>query len=187
MIEAWFPTLIYRNNLGPVMNNEALYKKALELKKSKPGHNWDSGVYNSLDAVDIRNDPHVKEFITVAKSHAHQFLTEIGGKKYKGIECRDCWFNVYEKGDYQEIHTHANSHLSVVYYISVPENSGQIIFSNPTYFSESMPIDDNSGSTRYTPGDSDILIFKSNLAHRVSRSQSVQLRVSLALNFLLTY
>jgi len=70
MIEAWFPTLIYRNNLGPVMNNEALYKKALELKKSKPGHNWDSGVYNSLDAVDIRNDPYVKEFITTRTSSA---------------------------------------------------------------------------------------------------------------------
>lgn len=187
MIEAWFPTLIYRNNLGPLVNNEELYKKALELKKSKPGHVWDSGVYNSLDAVDIRNDPYVKDLITVIKTHAQQFLSEIGAKKYKGIECRDCWFNVYEKGDYQEIHTHANSHLSVVYYVRVPPESGQIIFSNPTYLTESMPIDDSNGSTRYTPNDSDVLIFKSNLAHRVSRSQSSELRVSVALNFLLIY
>lgn len=184
MIEAWFPTLIYKTNLGPLINNEELYKKALELKKGNPGHKWDSGVYNSLDAVDIRNDPYIKELVTVAKAHAHQFMTEIRGKKYNTIECRDCWINVYEKGDYQEIHTHANSHLSLVYYVKVPPNSGQIIFSNPTYLTESMPIDDN-GSVRYTPEESDILIFKSSLAHRVSRSQSDQLRVSVALNFLL--
>lgn len=185
MIDSFFPTLIYRNNLGPLANNEALYKKALEVRKMKnPVVIWDSGVYNSLASIDIRDDPLVRDLITMCKLCVHQYMTEIKGINYKDIECTDCWFNVYEKGDYQEIHAHIESHISAVYYVRVPPKSGDIIFTNPTHLTAAMPIEDN-GSARYTPGNSDILVFKSNLAHRVSRSQSDELRVSVALNFLL--
>lgn len=185
MIDRFFPTFLYRANLGPLVNNEYIYKKALQLKsENKTGHSWDSGVYNSLDSVNIQSDPWIDKLITMTQVHIHQFLSEIKSKSYSQIECRDCWVNVYEKGDYQEIHTHANSHISVVYYVKVPQNSGQIIFSNPTYLTDSLPIEDNE-SVRYTPAESDILVFRSSVPHRVSRNTSDDIRVSVALNFLL--
>lgn len=186
MIEAWFPTLIYKDNLGPLVDNQALYKKAVELKQNTPkSREWDA--YSTLAAVNIMDDLLILDLISKCKVHVLNFVRELGANEFKTVRCSECWFNLYEKNDYQEIHTHMNSHISLVYYVRVPPGSGNIVFTSPTYltdlFRTSCTRDDTTAS--YTPSESDVMIFKSNVAHRVTPNKTDNHRVSVAMNFIL--
>ena len=186
MIEVWFPTLIYKENLGPLVDNQELYKKALELKQSTPkARDWDA--YSTLAAVNIRDDPLILDLISKCKVHVLNFVRELGANEFKSVRCSECWFNLYEKNDYQEVHTHMNSHISLVYYVKVPTDSGNIVFNSPTYltdlFRPSFTRDVTTAT--YTPGESDVMIFKSNVAHRVTPNKTDEHRVSIAMNFIL--
>ena len=44
------------------------------------------------------------------------------------IKVKDGWFNIYNKGDFQECHEHANSHLSCIYCLKGDEGSSRIFF-----------------------------------------------------------
>lgn len=186
MIEVWFPTLIYKDNLGPLVDNRLLYSKAIELKSKCPRkHQWDSEMYNSLDVADIRDDPVVKDLIEKCKVHVLNFVRELGVEEFTQINCKDCWFNVYEKGDYQEVHVHTDSHFSLVYYVRVPPDSGDVVFMSPTYLTDAMRLKTKMPETvTHKTQDSDVLIFKSNTSHRVTQSKNQERRVSIAMNFI---
>ena len=192
MINAHFPTLVYNEHLHPLVNNKLLYEFALSIEsKYPPLKNF--GVYNSLDAIDISDNDLIKELILITKVHVAKFLSEIKVEEYSEITCKDVWINVSNEGDQQETHIHPKSHLSAVYYISAPENSGDLIFYSPTHHVNMFPIryakDSEAGMQiiNYTPRESLIMIFGSNLQHRVSRNMSKGKRVSVAMNFVLKF
>lgn len=189
MIEAHFPTLIYHVPINTLVDNEALFSLALETEKNvKKVKFWDSNVYTSLDAIDLRANPFICELLTVSKTHVLHFLNYLKISRVKEIICASVWVNVYNIGDYQEIHSHANHHFSAVYYVKVPENSGSLIFTSPDYLTISLPpnVEDGSplqNSATYNPQESELFIFPSLAPHRVTRNMSSDKRVSIAMNF----
>ncbi len=119
-----------------------------------------------------------------------EFSKEFGvSKPLDSLECTDFWFNVSKHGDYQEFHRHANSHFSIVYYITVPENSGDLVFqsfeTNTDMFSlPSNEVTDASCKTCvYEPIESALVIFRSNLIHMVKKNLSNRNRISISANF----
>ena len=77
------------------------------------------------------------------------------------------WFNVNGFGAYHNWHSHGGVNIVGVFYISTPQNSGNIEFK------------DGSSIEPY-PGL--LLIFPARVEHRVQPSQSTQERVSMAFN-----
>ena len=192
MIDAHFPTLIYHDCLDPLIDNKRLYEFALEIeKKYPPTKNF--GVYNSLDSINISENSLIKELILVSKTHIVKFLSEVKADEYSEILCKDVWINVSNEGEQQETHIHPKSHLSVVYYVSAPDNSGDLIFYSPTHNVNMFPIRYSKESEAgmqiisYKPKESLLMIFGSNLQHRVSRNLSKSKRVSIAMNFVLKF
>jgi hypothetical protein len=80
---------------------------------------------------------------------------------------RHVWFNVNGKGAHHNWHSHGGTSVVGVYYIQVPEHSGDIEFK------------DGSSITPY-PGL--LLIFPAGVEHRVLPNQTTQNRISMAFN-----
>ena len=102
------------------------------------------------------------------------------------------WFN--RNKDYNRLHCHADSDLSGVLWIRVPENcdSGCIQFSSPHAYTEFKLIKILNQSTRdgfnyndcfaFTPKEGTILLFPSHLMHEVRENQSREDRISVSFN-----
>lgn len=86
---------------------------------------------------------------------------------------RGFWYNAQGPGESTSEHTHEelDELLSGVYYLQVPENSGDIVLTKGCF------------TTRVTPVAGMFLFFPPDLSHRVESNRSGELRLSLAFNF----
>lgn len=83
------------------------------------------------------------------------------------------WFNEMHQGHRTTAHTHDEDDLlSAVYYINVPNNSGDLILCD-------AELDD---VTRITPDAGEYIFFAPNLLHSVETNQSDQMRLSIGMN-----
>lgn len=98
------------------------------------------------------------------------------------------WGHVHEKNMSTRVHNHGDSFVSTVLYLSVPEGSGKIIFRPQTkkclWKQNQILVPDEIS---YTPQKGMFLLFPGDLEHYVTRNLSSDLRVSLSLNFTLSY
>jgi uncharacterized protein (TIGR02466 family) len=191
MIESFFPTLIYSEDLSPLFDsdfNNNIYKKYLQLKKhNESARGWNCDTWNSSD---IRDDMLLSNLFTTCHEHVDQFSENFNINKEYKLKLHSSWINIASPGCYQERHNHHSSHFSLVYYVKLPENSGSIVFYS--HESDSMfPIMwekaniNNVNTIEYRPKESYILIFKSNISHMVMKNKSYDDRVSIAMNFTL--
>lgn len=153
-----------------------------------------------------------KQIISFSKKEKSQTLSNVGG--YQGHEFHNeewyaaiskriplleekpvnkfkiyNWVNINKKGHYNEKHTHLNTNLflSGVYYVKVPENSGNIRFYDPRgSFISSMPDHQyyNNGFNYYkiTPKEGMVIFFPPWLEHDVEPNLSKDTRITIAFN-----
>lgn len=100
------------------------------------------------------------------------------------------WININKKNNSNLTHTHPNCYFSGVFYVSVPKDSGRIVFQNPmneikyTYATEHIELFNEFNSSDYsvTPVDGLLVMFPSWLPHYVEPSNSEEDRISFAFN-----
>lgn len=102
------------------------------------------------------------------------------------------WVNINNKGDYNKRHSHADgiNLLSGVYYVKVPENSGDIIFHDP----RPSAIHYMAGMRYYGQGkmqsckipvkENRLLYFPSWLEHEVEPNNTDEDRISISFNLI---
>ena len=108
------------------------------------------------------------------------------------LKCTDFWFNISSHGNYQEYHQHANSHFSVVYYVNSPKNCGNIVFEDSSnnvvdllYRNQKIKEDNKMFENYYYNVKEGLMIlFPSNLMHRVEQNQSDEDRISISFNLI---
>ena len=198
MIKAWFPTLIYFDILEEFKDrNLYLKNKAYSLKElnaSKSSTNWKCDTFNTLDSYNYLNDNDtiINELVDVCKNRVLEFAKEYGvHRPISNLQCHDFWFNIASTGSYQEFHQHTQSHFSAVYYVNVNDNCGNINFRSIEAMTDmfNLPIADKDmthasyKSCEYTPKESGLLIFRSNLLHMVEKNLSATDRISISMNF----
>jgi uncharacterized cupin superfamily protein len=83
------------------------------------------------------------------------------------------WFNAMQPGDKTARHNHDEEDelLSCVYYITAPQNSGDLL------------LFDQDETLRVTPEAGKLVLFSPKLAHAVEENRSDQQRLSVAFNF----
>lgn len=186
-ITKWFPTSIYRcEDLITTKQNENLYQHTLKISKkiSQGGKNWNSNVYNTLTTFDLRNDKLFDCVTTLVEENVNHFAKILGSNcEYK---CKDSWFNIYRKKDYQEQHIHSDSHFSAIYFLKCDENSSPVIFFNP--IQEMIELKNfqsnelNYANCKYKAIERSLIIFRSHVVHMVPQNMSDQ-RITLSFNF----
>lgn len=187
-IDKLFAVSVYRKeNVLDKQELEEIAKVCLELKESVPkgGNNWRSPAYNTMDTFDLRDHRVFDKIVRIVTKSVQEFAKGHGsGYEY---QCSGSWFNVYNKGEGQEFHTHNQDIFSAVVYIQSPQGSGATIFKAPydqrqvknMYQTTEL----NNTEVGYYPNEGGLLIFRSYVPHMVEQSQSDGERISLAFNF----
>jgi uncharacterized protein (TIGR02466 family) len=189
-IESWNPTFIgYVDNPEHSKIEKKLVEHCLKLKNKikSGGDNWISkSTYNTDDTYNIINDKKFKSLNDWIVKNVKEYSLKL---KYKNnFLCKEAWFNVYKKYDYQEFHNHPSFTLSAVYFLKSSEKDARIFFNLDPFSDANKPEIDpdffiTSSMIHYDPVPGRLLIFRSNLLHCVERQESNDLRISLAYNF----
>ena len=148
--------------------NERLVEKILSLSDQqilKQTHFFE-GRYENI-YVDIDTVSELKTLINQAKQCASEILDKDIATLKIGF-----WINIMQQGHTTSLHSHedADELLSGVYYVKVPENSGQFIYHL-----------DGEKHSLY-PEEGSFLFFSPSLLHEVTEHQSEQTRISVAFN-----
>jgi uncharacterized protein (TIGR02466 family) len=109
--------------------------------------------------------------------------------KVKGAKIHQMWACINKKHDQNLIHSHTNNYnLSGVCYLSVPEDSGEIVFRDPRPGANQAPnrlFKDDGDSEYFMPSDGLIMLFPSYLEHFVLQNRSDSDRISVSFDLTL--
>jgi hypothetical protein len=138
--------------------------------------------------------PYYKEYI-------NRFLKEYLGEGYHDWEiCGGLWYTAYGPGQCADIHEHVPDNFSIVHFIKFnPNEHWPITFINPAsattkYMLDLNPVlkdkinfNDSRHSLfhpRFTPHieEGDLVIFPSHLEHMVPKTDSEEIRITIAFN-----
>lgn len=133
--------------------------------------------------------------------HINKFLTEyLGDGDHHWAVCGGMWYTAYGTGQTANIHEHIPDNFSIVHFIKFnPNEHWPITFINPQsstikYMLDLNPqlknkinFNDSDQSLyhpRFTPNisEGDIVIFPSQLEHMVPKSDSDEIRITVAFN-----
>jgi uncharacterized protein (TIGR02466 family) len=186
-----FPTLIHRI-IETQPDHDLFIDKATQLKQTlSPDSNWQCSTFNTLNKYDMINDPLFKNLIAYITDQVSQFAVEFGCSPDSAV-ITDSWINVAEPGDYQEYHIHTGNHFSIVYYITAPKDSGNIVFRCFEADTDMFPLPVKAmnytsyKTFSFPPEAGQLLIFRSNLRHMVEKNMSSDPRISISMNFKIT-
>ena len=188
----WFPTLIDVSVLDQFKpNNDSYAQCVYNVREKSPKVNvvWKCDTFSTLKLYNMKSDPLFSDLISVCASQVKIFAKEYGADP--NPVCTDSWLNLAPPKEYQEYHIHAMSHFSVVYYVKTPTDCGNICFRSPEANTDMFPISvpgnthtpANFKTCTYTPQESMLLIFRSNLLHMVEKNKSDEDRISISMNF----
>ena len=187
MIEHWWPTEVgyYDNPNHKELNlNDYCYK--IQSKTESGGQDWISKeTYNTSNE---KFEPHknykFKKLNSWITKQIDNYIAETGilfkPKRHES------WFNIYEKGDYQEAHVHTPSILSAVYFLKADDKSSPLIFISP--FGDQSGIRKTKGislnvNIEYAAVPGRLVIFRSYLPHCVGKHHGDDDRITLAYNY----
>jgi len=107
----------------------------------------------------------------------------------KSVTFKQTWACINKTNDFNLIHAHGNQyHVSGVYYLQVPLNSGDIAFRDPrpaAINSTTQQIFGQGDSENFTPVNNQLIFFPSYLEHFVLPNNSKQDRISISFDTIL--
>jgi uncharacterized protein (TIGR02466 family) len=188
-VQELFPTPVWicdlaEDSFRPL--NRQLLQAIRELIEPRPpieiGSTWQT------DPVLHRLEPFAPftGIVTTAARAALEFLG-LGAPRF---EITGCWGNINPKGGMNSSHTHPNNFLSGVYYVALPEGTGQIVFTDPRpqagvmipptarynkFVGNKITLDAKEGR---------LLLFPGWLLHSVPVNRSETERVSISFNIM---
>jgi hypothetical protein len=148
--------------------NASLYARFMELygtDRIRQSHHFAGRFENSyIDEADI---PDIATVLDVVKQQTGQLLGIPMDRLKAGF-----WFNAMEAGQRTTLHHHDENDelLSAVYYIRVPENSGELI------------LHDAGKQVSIQPQEGKLVMFAPGVLHEVTVHLGSGLRLSVAMN-----
>jgi uncharacterized protein (TIGR02466 family) len=189
MIEYWWPTEIgYYDN--PEHNSLKLIDYCYQIKDKikSGGQNWVSKeTYNtSSEKYAPHKDKKFKKLNDWIMKQVKNYIKDSNLNYKVNNKETDSWFNVYNTGDYQEVHQHYGYVLSAVYFLKSNPNFSPLIFT-PRFIDQLniKKIEGNydNGNVNYDAIPGRLVVFRSYLPHCVGKHMDKDDRITLAYNF----
>lgn len=191
-LDKFFPTVVgHAVNKNKNKNFKKIVNKCHFIKKNYPngGGAWEQkNNYTSCDTYNIVKDKEFKlinDFVNDAvKTYCNQ--NKINYNKIDQYP-RQGWINIFNEGDNLEYHTHANSIISAVYFLQIPDNSACLKFKSP--INDMLQPEcteltiDNCSVGLYKPTEGKVVVFRSHVEHMVETHKTNKDRITLAYNF----
>ncbi len=142
--------------------------------------------------VNYNNEPNLL-YLTIVKNLNEYFSEPANGfNKDTKFEISSLWININSTGDYNLPHIHPNCDMSGVFWISTPEDSGQLVFESPNAFGQNRQISKYSDEIKsrtnaypafdVDPHEGTIMFFPASLYHSVSVNKCKDTRISAGFN-----
>ncbi len=191
----WFPTPIWEFDVknSQYLNQNLLLVVEEEQRKDPQGLNR-SNKLGWHSATNLHQKPELQDLISIINNQTFKIIQE---QKWDLANSQliidNCWAMVNYKYGFSKVHSHSNSIFSGVYYISTPEESGNIFFIDPRPGKTVLqpPLQEvNLWTTQqvsYQPRTGMMLIFPSWLWHGVEPNLSNQARVSISFNLIWSF
>lgn len=128
---------------------------------------------------DLHLEPLYKELFSTIANLCNTISTNYLGTPKQG-KIESAWANVNYQHCFNGHHVHSGD-LSGVFYLSVPEDSGKLVFVNPAVRSQSRSF--STSNYGLDPQDLALIVFPSWLEHYVEPSRSTSRRVSVSFNY----
>lgn len=173
-----FPSVVEKSHVSIDEKELTTLKSFNHMIKSVGNYNsQDKYVLNHLDLSSLK-----KRLTDVVQKYHNKIYKP---KTPIEIYITQSWVNLTLPNEYHHEHKHPNSYLSGVFYIDVSDGDG-ICFVNDRYSSikiDSEEYDEYNGSTWTVPvSNNDVVVFRSDLSHKVDTTSTGKNRVSLAFN-----
>jgi len=167
-------------------DTEALTKFSRQWAKAHPSINLTNrGGYHSPN-LDL-NIPELRSL----RNQATRCFNELKAKFFykAALAIDNMWLNINHPNSYNEIHNHPRCCFSSSFYISVPENSGNIVFCNNYEMEHHMREKwmtqfgtYNSSVWTVPVKNNDFYVFPAWLKHKVETNKSKKDRISISMN-----
>lgn len=166
---------------GPVTLNDLffIWQKAggwFEYMRRSPAVRWlekDLLPRVTVEATTLFGTPSREEnFARIARAGVPKHVA-----KEEGAMGTNIWASVHSSGSEHVEHDHQNCQVSAVYYVTVPEDSGCLVFHDPRYVD---PRTSDDCMVKPEPGD--VVFFPPWMLHQVQVTQVAGRRISVAWN-----
>ena len=164
--------------------------KILEFVKSQEFTYHGNGYMTHENFLECPQMQIVKDFIT--KKVGEYLYYDCGFSEEIRLELVTSWVNLHKKGNWGHLHSHYNSVVSGVWYLSTTEESGEFIihpdnklFGNLLDLPRRVYNEFNGDQYAFIPKNGDLLIFPSTMKHSVTANKCEVPRFSLAFNYMI--
>tara|TARA_R100000231_G_scaffold84570_1_gene64336 strand:+ start:188 stop:745 length:558 start_codon:yes stop_codon:yes gene_type:complete len=178
-----FSTYLYHKTFN--VDLKSIKKHILKNKKENKGRKVSN--YNGWQSLSMSNvDIDLKPLFNLIEQNILELEKNL---KYKGhVKLDNFWFNVNGTSSFNRPHIHTHSTISGVFYVTVPKNSGNIVFHSPGLMDLLYPNVDHYNeftSTTYScePKENLCLLFPSDLQHYVEPNLNKKERISISFNY----
>jgi len=185
-----FPTPIWTSLVDDYQNiNTKMLNYIQSLHAKNPVGTKHSNVFGWHSKDFDLEDETPKFFIGSIKSKIKKAIDDMGWDSEKSqTKITNMWAIINKKGASNARHTHPNSYLSAVYYITAPKDCGDILFYDPRSAKvnrkppTTKPNKLNAEEVNITPQDGMLVFFPSYLHHAVDENRSDKERVVISFN-----
>ena len=195
-IEGFFPVPIHFAKHGDFKKlNKKVSRACYKIQETTPnslpeGSSNDhySTLWSNINLLETEGFEDLKAFIIEEVNQYAHFL-RLDSKNYP-LRLNESWANIHGHGHSQEPHVHPNHIISGVYYVSAPENSGNLLLHSPFKYQMLSPptMEVTPHTARTTPIKAEaglLIIFQSFTEHSVQANMSHSDRISISFNFLM--
>ena len=201
MVNKLFSPFFWKESLDETSQIENSYlNKILDNYKAHPNLSPDWDVHTSYN--NEKNLLHPIDWwdsVQFYRHHVNKFIKSYFGVNHDWEICGSPWYTAYGKNQYAERHEHFPDHFSFVHFLKFnPNVHSPITFVNPNSLDAKGSLQDKNFKDKidfnnidqslyhplYSPliNQGDYIIFNSNLEHFVEKSQSDELRITIAFN-----
>ena len=176
--ELW-ATPIYEFDLGVTPeNNKAIF--------SFLDKNIESDYVVGVD-VQKMNNPLIKDLYEEIHTCLHSVVYDTYPQKYVYKLTRS-WMSRQKPGKNLDVHAHGGIAFAAVYYVNVPDNSGDLLLLDPrggvNWFSETAGTNSSQIYHRIKPKAGHLVVFPGFLLHEVETNKSQDVRMCIANNII---
>jgi uncharacterized protein (TIGR02466 family) len=200
-----FPLTLYRDAIvieaeQRIAMIEAILDMAANSSTPRPGRSWTGDVkgYESL-----HNDPRFAALFARFSDPITKYIEMLGVNREKiEVYYTRSWGTISRGGEKIHLHSHKQSHISLVYYLKKPAGSSGISFMDydapnefaPNIFHESMVRSEilreiqqlNAVTVNLNPSEGDVLLFPSKTTHAIVPNKGDEPRISIAVDIVIT-
>lgn len=179
-----FPKTIFKTNLK--IDNSSIKKTIKKIKFIKGDHINNSSS-SSCDRNVLNNIKQLTMIKSIIEEKFNHFKNYYMGWTNNRFFISTSWITKSQPNQECQMHRHKNCLYSGVYYVDVPKNSGDILFTNintPDFYIIPKTFNQyNSSNATIKTQEGDLIFFPSNLHHKITLNNSKKERYSIAFNF----